>query len=37
MRVHIRGNPNQAGEVVAAGAVAAVAAPCVEFGLAAAD
>ena len=34
-RVQIRGNPNQAGEVVAAGAVAAVVAPSVEFGLAA--
>ena len=34
-RVQIRGNPNQAGEVVAAGAVAAVVAPGVEFGLAA--
>ena len=35
MHVDIRGNPNQAGEVVAAGAVAAVVAPGVEFGLAA--
>jgi Protein of unknown function (DUF1553)/Protein of unknown function (DUF1549)/Planctomycete cytochrome C len=35
MRVQLRGNPNQAGEVVAAGGVAAVRAPGVDFGLAA--
>jgi hypothetical protein len=33
MRIHIRGNPNQLGEVVAAGALAAVAAPGTSFGL----
>jgi hypothetical protein len=35
MRVNIRGNPNQTGDVVTAGAVAAVVAPGIEFGLAA--
>ena len=35
MHVQIRGNPNQAGEVVAAGAVAAIVAPGGDFGLAA--
>ncbi len=35
MRIEVRGNPNQPGEVVAAGGVSAVAAPGAEFGLAA--
>src|SRR5262249_36600940 len=35
MRVHVRGNPNQLGEVIKAGSVTAVVAPGSQFGLAA--